>query len=99
MQQLVSSFNANNLTVSCSGLESHIYGAFVLFLTCAYFNTFSFTPGTLANFTWFGFLVWRLGFSVWVARFRLLKEHRQISKKRCFEKYCSCDKAFQSSAL
>ena len=22
-----------------------------------------------------------------------LKAHRQISKKRCFEKYCSCDKA------
>ena len=23
----------------------------------------------------------------------ILKAHRQISKKRCFEKYCSCDKA------
>ena len=28
-----------------------------------------------------------------------LKAHRQISKKRCFEKYCSCDKACQFSAL
>ena len=25
--------------------------------------------------------------------YRILKAHRQISKKRCFEKYCSCDKA------
>ena len=23
----------------------------------------------------------------------ILTAHRQISKKRCFEKYCSCDKA------
>ena len=29
----------------------------------------------------------------------LLKSHRQISKKRCFEKYCSCDKVCQFSAL
>ena len=28
-----------------------------------------------------------------------LKAHRQISEKRCFEKYCSCDKAYQFSAL
>ena len=28
-----------------------------------------------------------------------LKAHRQISKKWCFEKYCSCDKACQFSAL
>ena len=28
-----------------------------------------------------------------------LKTHRHISKKRCFEKYCSCDKACQFSAL
>ena len=28
-----------------------------------------------------------------------LKAHRQISKKRCFEKYCSCDQAYQFSAL
>ena len=28
-----------------------------------------------------------------------LKVHRQISKKRCFEKYCSCDQACQVSAL
>ena len=28
-----------------------------------------------------------------------LKAHRQISKKRCFEKYCSCDQACQFSAL
>ena len=28
-----------------------------------------------------------------------LKAHRQISKKRCFEKYCSCDQACQVSAL
>ena len=27
-----------------------------------------------------------------------LKAHRQISKKRCFEKYCSCDQASQFSA-
>ena len=25
----------------------------------------------------------------------LLKEHQQISKKRCFQKYCSCGKACQ----
>ena len=30
---------------------------------------------------------------------KLLKAHRQISKKRCFEKYCSCDQACQVSAL
>ena len=30
---------------------------------------------------------------------RFLKAHRQISKKRCFEKYCSCDQACQVSAL
>ena len=29
----------------------------------------------------------------------LLKAHRQISEKRCFEKYCSCDQACQFSAL
>ena len=29
----------------------------------------------------------------------LLKVQRQISKKRCFEKCCSCDKACQFSAL
>ena len=29
----------------------------------------------------------------------LLNAHRQVSKKRCFEKYCSCDKACQFSAL
>ena len=29
----------------------------------------------------------------------LLKAHRQISKKRCFENYCSCDQACQVSAL
>ena len=29
----------------------------------------------------------------------VLKAHRQISRKRCFEKYCSCDKACQFSAL
>ena len=29
----------------------------------------------------------------------LLKAHRQISKKRCFEKYCSCDQACQFWAL
>ena len=28
-----------------------------------------------------------------------LKAHRQISKKRCFEKYCVCDQAYQVSAL
>ena len=28
-----------------------------------------------------------------------LKAHRQISKKRCFEKYCSCFQACQVSAL
>ena len=28
-----------------------------------------------------------------------LKAHRQISKKRCFKKYCSCDQACQVSAL
>ena len=28
-----------------------------------------------------------------------LKAHRQISKKRCFGKYCSCDQACQFSAL
>ena len=28
-----------------------------------------------------------------------LKAHRQTSKKRCFEKYCSFDKACQVSAL
>ena len=27
-----------------------------------------------------------------------LKAHRQISGKRCFEKYCSCDQACQFSA-
>ena len=30
---------------------------------------------------------------------KVLKAHRQLSKKRCFEKYCSCDKACQFSAL
>ena len=30
---------------------------------------------------------------------KVLKAHRQISKKRCFEKYCSCDQACQFSAL
>ena len=30
---------------------------------------------------------------------QMLKTHRQISKKRCFEKHCSCDKVFQFSAL
>ena len=30
---------------------------------------------------------------------RLLKAHRQISQKQCFEKYSSCDKAYQFSAL
>ena len=29
----------------------------------------------------------------------LLKAHGQISEKRCFEKYCSCDKACQFSTL
>ena len=28
-----------------------------------------------------------------------LKAHRQISEKRCFRKYCSCDQACQFSAL
>ena len=28
-----------------------------------------------------------------------LKAHRQISEKRCFEKYCSCEQACQVSAL
>ena len=28
-----------------------------------------------------------------------LKAHQQISKKRCFRRYCSCDKACQFSAL
>ena len=28
-----------------------------------------------------------------------LKAHRQISKKRCFGKYCSCDQVWQFSAL
>ena len=28
-----------------------------------------------------------------------LKGYRQISKTRCFEKYCSCDKACQFSTL
>ena len=28
-----------------------------------------------------------------------LKAHRKISQKRCFEKYCSCDKACHFSAL
>ena len=28
----------------------------------------------------------------------LLKAYRQISKKRCFGKYCSCDQACQFSA-
>ena len=28
-----------------------------------------------------------------------LKAHRQISKKRCFEKYCSCDQACRFSAF
>ena len=28
-----------------------------------------------------------------------LKAHRQVSKKRCFEEYCSCDQACQFSAL
>ena len=28
-----------------------------------------------------------------------LKAHRQVPKKRCFEKYCSCDKACQFWAL
>ena len=28
-----------------------------------------------------------------------LKAHQQISKTRCFAKYCSCDKACQFSAL
>ena len=28
-----------------------------------------------------------------------LKAHRQISKKRCFEKYCLCDKGWQFSAV
>ena len=27
------------------------------------------------------------------------KAHQQISKKRCFKNYCSCDKASQFSAL
>ena len=27
-----------------------------------------------------------------------LKAHRQVPKKRCFEKYCSCDQACQFSA-
>ena len=31
--------------------------------------------------------------------YRILKAHRQISKKRCFEKNCSCDKACQFLAL
>ena len=30
---------------------------------------------------------------------KVLKAHRQLSKKRCLEKYCSCDKACQFSAL
>ena len=30
---------------------------------------------------------------------KLLKAHQQISTKRCFEKYCSCDQAYQVSAL
>ena len=30
---------------------------------------------------------------------RLLKAHQQISKKRCFKKYCSCDQACQFSVL
>ena len=29
----------------------------------------------------------------------VLKTHRQISKKRCFEKHCSCDQACQFSVL
>ena len=32
-------------------------------------------------------------------RFGQLKAHRQISKKWCFEKYCSCDQVCQVSAL
>ena len=31
--------------------------------------------------------------------FEFLKAPRQISKKRCFEEYCSCDQACQFSAL
>ena len=30
---------------------------------------------------------------------RKLKAHRQISKKRCFEMYCSYDKIYQLSVL
>ena len=32
-------------------------------------------------------------------RFGQLKAHRQISKKQCFEKYCSCDRVCKVSAL
>ena len=28
-----------------------------------------------------------------------IKAHRQISKKWCFERYCSCDQACQFSAI
>ena len=39
-------------------------------------------------------------FNLTTSRFKsLLKSHRQISKKRCFEKYCPGDKACQFSAL
>ena len=34
-----------------------------------------------------------------IFRWLTLKAHRQISKKRFFEKYCSCDKVCQFSAL
>ena len=30
---------------------------------------------------------------------KAFEAHRQISKKRCFEKYCSCDQACEFSAL
>ena len=39
-----------------------------------------------------------LNFSSSIKLMSKLKAHRQISKKQCFEKYCSCDQACQFSA-
>ena len=48
----------------------------------------------LSNLERFDKIIYKLIFS-----FFLLKTHRQISKKRCFEKYYSCDNVYQASAL
>ena len=43
---------------------------------------------------WFDFKMVMFKFKIF-----LLKAHQQISKKWCFENYCSCDKSCQFSAL